>query len=138
MVTALRATEVEAFLAAYAAAYERLDGDAVAAHCGLPLAIAQGGRLHGFADLEALRDNMRQLCAVYAQAGLQRAEPRVEQLSLLGAHDAFVLVHWRLWRADGSLLQAFRTGYQMQRQAGALRVFFVTAFDEDLAAMRGG
>lgn len=132
----LGAAEVEAFLADYAASYERLDGDAVAAHCGLPLAIAQGGQVFGFPEAEPLRDNMRKLCAVYAQAGLQRAAPRLEQLTLLGDHDAFALVQWRLTRADGSLIQAFRTGYQLQRQQGEMKILYVTAFSENLHAMR--
>ena len=41
-----------------------------------------------------------------------------------------------LARGDGSLLQAFGTGYQWLRTAAGLRVLLATAFEEDLQEMK--
>lgn len=127
---------VRGFFAAYAAAYEALDGDAVAAHCAVPCGISQGEAVTWWAEHEPMRDNMRRLCALYAQAGLARAVPALEHVHLLGAHDAFALVRWTLARADGSLLQRFATGYHLKHTAAGLKIVLVTAFDEDLNALR--
>jgi hypothetical protein len=131
------APALDAFFADYAAAFNRLDGDAVAALWATPSGIRQGGALTWWADAAPMQDNHRKLCAIYRAAGMARCEPRVLQSLPLGAHDAFALVHWRLLRLDGSELQVFSTGYHLQRDADAgWRVLLVTAFSEDLAALR--
>lgn len=134
MVMAL--AELEAFFAAYAEAFSRLDGDAVAAHCSVPMAISQGESITWWSDAEPVRDNMRKLCAIYRQAGMARALPRIENAQWLGNLDAVVRVRWTLLRADGSLLQRFDTGYHLKRVADRFQVLLVTAFDEDLQAMK--
>ncbi len=55
----------------------------------------------------------------------------------MGLHHAFADVIWTLHRTDGSLLQAFRTGYQLMRGERGLRVLLCIAHDEDLSAMQG-
>lgn len=45
-------------------------------------------------------------------------------------------VRWTLTRIDGSLLQRFATGYHLKGVAGEIKVLLVTAFDEDLQAMK--
>lgn len=128
--------DIEAFFRAYADAYQDLNGDAVAAHCAAPMAISQAGTVTWWAEHAPVQDNMRQLCAVYREAGLDRVDFAIEQATLMGAHDAFALLHWTLTRADGSLLQQFRTGYHLHRHGGRTQVLLVTAFDENLAAMK--
>ena len=134
--SALHIVDIQNFFTAYAQAYVALDGDAVAGHCAAPMAISQGGTITWWDDLAPVQDNMRKLCAVYRDAGLVSLDFQIEQATPLGDHDAFALVRWRLGRADGSLIQQFRTGYQLHRTAQGTKVVFVTAFDEDLAAMR--
>lgn len=128
--------EIESFFTAYAQAFSRLDGDAVAAHCALPMAISQGEAVTWWNEPEPVRDNMRKLCEVYRQAGMAKAEPLLESVQALGAADAFVRVRWMLTRVDGSLLQRFSTGYHLKQVTGEVKVLLVTAFDEDLQAMK--
>ena len=127
---------VRSFLADYARRYEAHDGDAVAAACTVPLTISQGGRITCWTEAAPIVDNMVQLCAVYAAAGMKTATPELLHWQALGAHDGFALVRWTLARADGSLLQCFATAYQLQRQAGDWRIAYVVAFDENLNALR--
>ncbi|MBH9551403.1 hypothetical protein [Inhella gelatinilytica] len=132
----MQASEVEAFFAAYAADFSALDGQAVASRCSVPLSIAHAGGVTAWTDAEPLRANMLALCEIYRGAGLSEAVPLILETVPLGPDDGFVLVRWTLRRADASVLQVFRTGYQLKRLEGAWRVVFVTAFEENLQALK--
>jgi len=131
--------ETQAFFEAYRAAFNRLDGDAVAALWHVPSGIADSrdgaGRLTWWADAATLRANHVALCEVYRRNGYHQADFVIEQHQPLGAHHAFACLHWTLTRADGSLLQAFHTGYQLLRTAQGWRVLLATAFEENLQEM---
>ena len=54
----------------------------------------------------------------------------------MGAHHAFAVVSWTLTRADGSLLQQFKTGYNLMRTTDGPKVILVTQFEEDIQKMK--
>ncbi len=134
--------EVAAFFERYRAAFDSLDGDAVADLWQTPCAIASSHAADAHAGLTwwhddaPMRDNMRALCEVYRRSGYARATFELRGITPMGAHHAFADVAWTLHRADGSLLQAFRTGYQLMRGENGLRVLLCIAHDENLSAMQ--
>ncbi len=129
-------TETHAFFTRYRDAFNALDGDAVAdlwhaAGSGIADSHGGAGRLTWWPDDAPMRANHRALCTVYRQAGYGRADFAIDQFVPLGADHAFARVQWTITRADGSLLQRFGTGYQLQRTAAGPRVLLCTAFEED-------
>ena len=143
MVSAIGRDDVTDFFDRYRGAFDQLDGDAVADLWCVPCAIAsaQADDTHAdvtwWQDEAPLRDNMRALCEVYRHRGYARADFELRGFTPMGPHHAFADVAWALHRADGSLLQAFRTGYQLMRGAQGLRVLMCIAHDEDLSALQG-
>ena len=132
--------ELTAFFEGYRDDFNRLDGDAVADRWHVPsgIADAKGGHaaLTWWDEDAPMRANHRALCAWYRNAGYGRADFWLSAITPMGTHHAHVLVHWTLTRHDGSLLQAFATGYHLQRGADGLRVLLCTAFEEDLQEMK--
>jgi hypothetical protein len=135
--------EVLDFFHRYRATFDTLDGDAVAGLWHVPCAIASShaadaqGNVTWWHDDAPMRDNMRALCDVYRRGGYAKASFELLGLVPMGPHHAFADIAWVLQRADGSLLQAFRTGYQLIRSANGLRVLLCIAHDEDLGATKG-
>ena len=131
--------ETRAFFDAYRAAFNRLDGDAVADlwHAQSGIADSRDGvsRVTWWSDDAPMRANHRALCEVYRHNGYDHADFLIEQHQALGPNHAFARLQWALRRADGSLLQAFHTGYQLLRMAGGLRVLLAIAYEEDLQEM---
>ena len=131
--------ETQALFDAYRAAFNRLDGDAVADLWHAPSAVADSragaGRITWWADDATMRANHRALCDVYRSKGYHQADFRIEAHQALGADHAWACLHWTLTRADGSLLQAFRTGYHLLRTAAGPRVLMATAFEENIREM---
>lgn len=134
--------DVQDFFFRYCAAFDALDGDAVADLWHVPCAIASSRADSAHADVTwwhedaPMRGNMRALCEVYRRSGYSRATFLLHSVTPMGPHHAFADVAWRLRRADNSLLQAFRTGYQLMRGGHGLRVLLCIAHDEDLGAMQ--
>lgn len=139
--------EVLDFLLRYQAAFDAHDGDAVADLWHVPCAIASSNSASTHAaDVHAdvtwwhddapMRENMHGLCALYRRSGYARATFELLAVTPMGPHHAFADVAWALHRADDSLLQAFRTGYQLVRGAQGPRVLMCIAHDEDLRAMQ--
>lgn len=128
------------FFDRYRAAFDRLDGDAVADLWHTPSAIADSrgghGRIVVWTEDAPMRANMHALCAAYRSSGFARTEFELLDHLGFGPDHAVAHLQWQLWRTDGSLLQRFRTGYQLLRTAAGLRVFGATAYQEDLAEMQ--
>jgi hypothetical protein len=128
--------EISEFFTRYNAAFDALDGDAVAALWHSPSGIRAGEALTWWAESEPMRANMVALCDVYRQAGYVRALHRVTEYVALGANAAFVNVAWTIEGKGGRVLQSFHTGYQLQcfmSEAGQpIRVVHCTAYEENL------
>ncbi len=135
-------SETRAFFERYRDAFNQLDGDAVADLWHTPSCITDSDADAGTARVTLWsqdapkRKNMRALCDVYMLNDYGRAEFAFEHFHALGANHAFVNVHWKLWRKDGSLLQEFHTAYQLLRTARGPRVVLATAYEEDVARMK--
>ena len=129
------------FFERYRDAFNRLDGDEVANTWHVPSGIADahgtGGaaRFTAYTDDASMRANMYALCDVYRRNGFERTEFELIDHIALGAQQAFAHVHWTLRRADGSVLQSFRTGYQLARTAGGVKALMAVAYEENITVM---
>lgn len=143
MVSAIHRDEVFAFFDRYRAVFDSLDGDAVADLWHVPCAIGSSHAAAAHAELTwwhddaPMRDNMRALCEAYRRGGYARATCELRGVTPMGPHHAFADIAWTLHRADATVLQAFRAGYQLMRGEHGLRVLLCIAHDEDLGAMQG-
>jgi hypothetical protein len=129
--------EVLAFFRRYRAAFDRLDGDAVADLWHTPASIADHARVTHWADEAPMRDNMRALCALYRDAGYHRAEFELLGHLPLGRDQSFAQLRWTLTRRDGSVLQRFGTGYHLVRSERGVRVLTAAAYQENTRQMKG-
>ena len=133
-------TEIQAFFEAYRAAFDRLDGDAVADlwHAGSGITDSgsdDGARLTWWPNEAPMRANHRALCERYRQGGYGSADFVIEQHVPMGPNHAFAHLRWTLRRSDGALLQHFHTGYQLMRTANGPRVLLAVAHQENLSEM---
>ena len=134
--------ETHAFFESYRDAFNCLDGNAVADLWHTPSGITDSGGADGAARLTWWRDdapmraNHIALCAIYRGNHYGRADFVIEQHQSLGPHHAFVHLHWKLQRHDGSLLQQFHTGYQLMRTAVGPCVLLAVAHQENLSEMK--
>ncbi len=134
--------EVERFFETYRDHFNRLDGDAVADTWHTQSGIAHGARAGDFAAYtmwssdEPMRANMNALCDVYRSNDFSRADFEIGAHESMGAHHAFAVVQWTLMRNDGSLLQSFKTGYNLTRTDQGVRVILATQFEEDIQKMK--
>lgn len=140
--SAISRGDIAGFFDRYRAAFDTLDGNAVADLWQVPCAIASStadapAEVTWWHEDTAMRDNMRALCEVYRSSGCARATFELRGFTPMGPNHAFADVAWTLHRADESVLQTFRTGYQLIRGEHGLRVLMCIAHDEDLAAMQG-
>ena len=137
----MSASEVQAFFETYRDAFDRLDGDAVAALWHTPSGITHaraGGataQLAWWSDEAPMRANHRALCELYRSLAYRSAEFEIVDCISLGANHALANLHWTLRRDDGALLQDFHTGYHLLRTPDGPRVLLVTQYEEDLARM---
>jgi hypothetical protein len=135
-------TEVQRFFETYRDAFNRLDGDAVAALWHTPSGITNtradnpSAQLTLWSEDAPMRANHRALCDLYRGNGYRDATFEIVDCIRLGAHHAFANVHWSLWRHDGALLQEFHTGYNLLRTAAGPQVLLVTQYEEDIARMK--
>jgi hypothetical protein len=127
--------EIVRFFDAYRDAFNRLDGDAVAAlwHSASGIADVRDGlaRIDWWPEPAPMCANHRALCALYREAGYGRADYTLLDAVPMGTHHAFAHLRWTIDRADGGLLQTFATGYQLMRTADGPRVLLCTAYQED-------
>lgn len=127
--------EVLAFFERYRDAFDRLDGDAVAAlwheASGITDVAGDRARMLWWGEPGPMRANHHALCALYRDAGYGRAEFELLDHLPLGPHHAVAHLRWTLHRTDGSLLQRFATGYQLIRGPEGPQVLLCTAYQED-------
>jgi hypothetical protein len=135
-------SEVTQFFDDYRAAFNRLDGDGIASCWHVPSGITHNASagsdaaLTWWPDDAPMRKNMNALCDLYRGIGYDHAEYAMENFVPMGERHAFALLHWTIKRQDGSVLQAFRTGYNLMRTEHGPKVILVTQFEEDIDEMK--
>lgn len=134
--------EVQQFFETYRAAFNRLDGDTVADMWHTPSAIthrakgADHAALTTWVEHAPMRANMHTLCDVYRNEGYGHADFTIDACESMGEHHAFAALSWTLRRTDGSLLQRFKTGYNLMRTTDGPKVILVTQFEEDVQRVK--
>jgi hypothetical protein len=134
--------EVHQFFEAYRDNFNRLDADAVADTWHTQSGITHRAREGDFAAYTMwptdapMRANTHALCDAYRNNGYSHAEFAIDRCESMGAHHAFAVVQWTLHRKDGSLLQSFKTGYNLMRTEHGPRVILATQFEEDIQKMK--
>jgi hypothetical protein len=134
--------EVQKFFENYRDNFNQLDANAVADTWHTQSGITHLARKGNFAaytlwPTDALmRANTHALCDVYRGNDYSHAEFALNHCESMGAHHAFAVVQWTLHRHDGSLLQSFKTGYNLMRTEQGPRVILATQFEEDIQQMK--
>ncbi len=130
--------EVTQFFESYRDHFNRLDADAVANTWHTQSGITHPARGHAHAAYTMwltdapMRANTHSLCDVYSSNDFSHAEFELTTCVSMGANHAFAVIHWVLRRKDGSMLQSFRTGYNLMRTERGPRVILATQFEEDI------
>ncbi|MGL4229755.1 MAG: DUF6841 family protein [Casimicrobium sp.] len=138
----MSSAEVQQFFEAYRDRFNRLDADAVADVWHVQSGIthpAQDGDFAAYTMWSTdapMRANMHALCNVYRNNDYSHAEFEINRCESMGAHHAFAVVAWTLFRNDGSELQSFKTGYNLMRTENGPRVMLATQFEEDINKMK--
>ena len=135
-------TEVHQFFETYRDHFNRLDADTVAdtwhAQSGITHRACEGDfAAYTLWSTDApMRANTHALCDVYRGNDFSSAEFKIDRCESMGAHHAFAVVQWTLHRHYGSLLQTFKTGYNLMRTEHGPRVILATQFKEDIQKMK--
>jgi ketosteroid isomerase-like protein len=122
--------DVQSFLSAYADAFNRLDGAAVAQMFAVPSAISDASGTTLWPNIEPIRENMRALCRLYREDGFVRAS--FEPLAFIAQGAMFAVVDgaWSIELDAGRAPRRFRTGYQLRRDKDAWRIVLCIAYSE--------
>jgi hypothetical protein len=122
--------EILAFFESYRAAFDALDGEAVARLYAVPSGIASDNGYQHWPSFEAIRANMVALCALYRENGYAAArfEPRhfIDQ----GKRFAVADVRWYIERSADQPPWQFDTTYNLIRMQDGWRVLLCTAYSE--------
>ncbi|MBE9608449.1 DUF6841 family protein [Chitinilyticum piscinae] len=118
------------WLEEYSAAFNALDGDAVAELYVEPCQIVQGGRVAHWPDRAAVAANMRALCAQYRGQGYQQAHAEIRHCRMLGEMNALLDVFWRVSRSGERSPWNFCTAYHLLRTAQGWQVLLCVAYEE--------
>ena len=114
----------------YCAAFNALDGTAVAALYALPSALAQGEQFAHWHERDAIVANMTTLCAYYREHGFRTARYLITGALPQGPNHAVVDIAWQIERNAGLPTWTFRTGYNMVRTPDGWRIRLCTAYEE--------
>jgi hypothetical protein len=134
--------EVQQFFETYRDHFNRLDANAVAdtwhSQSGITYRARDGDfALYTMWATDApMRANTHALCDVYRGNDYSHATFAIDRHESMGAHHAFTVIAWTLFREDGSTLQSFKTGYNLMRTEHGPRVILATQFEEDIQRMK--
>ncbi len=137
----MSAAEVQLFFETYCDQFNRLDANAVADLWHTQSGITHPARGGDFAAYTLwstdapMRANMHALCDAYRNDDYSHAECVVDRCESMGVNHAFTVVQWTLHRRDGSIMQSFKTGYNLMRTEHGQRVILATQFEEDIQRM---
>lgn len=123
--------EATAFVEAYAAAFNRLDADAIAAFYDEPACIVDAGTTGVFEARDGIRANMVLLLERYRSLGFVEARADRVETEHLGSTMRQVDVAWTLRVRDGAV--GFGTRYWLVDRGGGPHIAAVLAHDEHAA-----
>jgi ketosteroid isomerase-like protein len=113
--------EIRGLFAAYGAAFDDADADAVTALFVWPATIWQFGEGHVFEDDEELAENVEALIDVFDEASIVVTTPEMRDVRVAGK-TAFATVAWRQEDESGDILHEFTCHYMLLRRDGAWRI----------------
>jgi hypothetical protein len=129
--------EIRAFFDSYRDAFDRLDGDALAAHFAVPSGIVSDGAYVHWLSLKSVRENMRALCKQYADNGYVSARYEPATFLELGDDCAIADIVWTISCTKGREPWRFNTTYNLLRTREGWRVLLCTAYQEKRLDRRG-
>ena len=122
-------TEIRTFFESYRAAFNALDGEAVARLYAVPSGIADDTGYEHWPTFEPIRKNMVALCALYRENGYVSAEFEPVAFIAQGEHFGVADLAWRIgWREKEP--SRFNTTYNVMRTGEGWRVLLCTAYSE--------
>ena len=107
----MKETEVRAFLAGYAAAWDSIDIDAIVAHYALPQIVVAAGRTTFIETEDEVRAGVETLSALYDDKGVATVTLEVESVTPLPDAAALAVVRWRLAGEDGQEVLSYPASY---------------------------
>ena len=122
--------DVIQFLDQYCAAFNCLDGEAVANLYCVPSAIVSDRGLTTWVAREPIVQNMVALCELYRANGYKRATFVPGAFFAQGSAFAVADVAWTIEREDAAEPWRFNTTYNLQQTPQGWRVVLCTAYDE--------
>ncbi|MBI3230231.1 MAG: GNAT family N-acetyltransferase [Burkholderiales bacterium] len=128
--------DILAFCDHYCAAFNQLDGAAVAQLYALPCGIASSHASRYWSEFEPVLENMRQLCEIYRRDGYHHASYSVRCYLPQSTEFAFLDIAWTIHKINGLPDQCFNTSYQLVRTDDKVqpwRVLLCTAYSESPA-----
>ena len=121
--------EIRVFFESYRAAFNALDGEAVARLYAVPSGIADDTGYEHWPTYEPIRKNMVALCELYRENGYVCAE--FEPVAFIGQGEHFGVADlaWKIqWRTKEP--SRFNTTYNVMRTGEGWRVLLCTAYSE--------
>jgi ketosteroid isomerase-like protein len=122
--------DIQAFFDRYRAAFNALDGEAIARLYAVPSGIASDTGYQHWPAYEPIRDNMVALCQLYRDNGYTEARYQVASFLLQGEQYALADLRWSIERKADQPPWVFNTTYNLVRTADGWRVLLCTAYSE--------
>lgn len=122
--------DIQQFFERYRAAFDSLDGEAIASLYAVPSGIAQERRYTHWQAFEPIRDNMVALCALYRERGYAGAEFEPGAFLRQGDDHAVADLRWQIKWSTGAAPWQFNTTYNLVRTEQGWRVLLCTAYSE--------
>ena len=124
------ANPFELFFREYASAFNEFDPERIASLFHCPCLIVNHESVAQFATREAVRENMRGVCAYHRAEGYGRASVVDLSARLIANNLALVDVQWRVVRADGSHLWAWKLTYNLVDHGDGWKIYVATTHEE--------
>jgi len=118
------------FFAKYKAAFNQLDGVAVALLYRVPSVIVDDERYTIWDTYGKIESNMVALCEIYRQHKFQETDFEINHFILQNENFAVVDMRWTISHTDTSPPNVFNTTYNIQKIDGEWKVNLVTAYSE--------
>jgi len=122
--------DIRDFFDRYREAFDRMDGDAIAALYSVPSGIVSDGVYLHWPSAAPIRENMRALCELYSDNGYSRALYAAAAFLPQGSDNAIADVVWTIERRGERAAWRFNTTYNLLRTPDGWRVLLCTAYQE--------